>query len=68
MRVQKRKGQGFVAAYRRLPTWGQIGLPILAVLVILGVIGAIVGEEETGDSDQTTGGPPETDHRAGGSR
>lgn len=31
-----RQGEGFVKAYRRLPTWAQWGIPIFAVLLIIG--------------------------------
>jgi uncharacterized protein DUF2510 len=48
--TRKRQGKGFVAAYRRLPIWAQIGIPVLAVLV---VIAAVAGDGESGDSDQS---------------
>ena len=44
---RKRQGEGFVAAYRRLPAWAQWGIPILAVLLIIGIA---TGEEDSNES------------------
>jgi Protein of unknown function (DUF2510) len=53
--TRRRQGKGFVRAYRRLPTWAQWGIPIFAVLLI---IGAVTGEE---DSDEDTSGRQQTE-------
>jgi hypothetical protein len=47
---QTRKGKsgGVVGAYRKLPKWAQISIPIIAVLV---VIGAAAGGDESSKSD-----------------
>lgn len=46
----KGSGSGFIDAYRRLPTWAQIGIPIFPVLVI---IVAATGGGESNQDDTT---------------
>lgn len=53
--TRKRQSEGFVKAYRRLPPWAQWGIPIVAVLL---VIGAIAGDE---DSDQEASNPQQAE-------
>jgi hypothetical protein len=43
--TRKRQGEGFAKAYRGLPAWAQWGIPILAVLLIIGI--ATGGEDST---------------------
>ena len=50
--TRKAKGGGLVGAYRRFPTWVQIGLPIIVVLIL---IGAVAGGEESDDSADSKG-------------
>jgi hypothetical protein len=45
--TRARKGGGFVAGYRRLPMWAQVGIPILIALFI---IGAATGNDDSGGS------------------
>lgn len=46
--TRKRQGEGFVKAYRRLPNWAQWGIPIVAVLLIIGI--ATEGDDSTQDT------------------
>lgn len=53
--TRHRQPEGFVKAYRRLPAWVQWGIPILAVLLIIGIA---TGEES---SDEGTSGRQPTE-------
>lgn len=55
--TRKGKGGGFVAGYRRLPRWAQIGIPIVAILVI---VGAATGGDESDKSVSTSDTPKTT--------
>ncbi|HEY5708138.1 MAG TPA: DUF2510 domain-containing protein [Solirubrobacterales bacterium] len=49
--TRRRQSEGFVKAYRRLPTWAQWGIPIFAVLLIIGMTTG----EEGADKDTSSG-------------
>jgi hypothetical protein len=52
--TRRRQGEGFAQAYRRLPTWAQWGIPVIAVLLIIGIATGDEGSDVGTSSRQQT--------------
>lgn len=64
--TRKGKGGGFVGGYRRLPRWAQIGIPIVAILVVVGAAtGGGESDKSGGSSDAPKAATSSTDEDAG---
>lgn len=52
--TRRRQAQSFIKAYRRLPRWAQWGIPIFAVLLIIGIATGEENPDENAPSSQQT--------------